>query len=70
MKFERPSGYATPEVAFNAGVEYGRRWADALQARIDGLMLEFCPEEMTEEMTEEQKANWAEHQQVAKDQTP
>lgn len=31
---------------------------DALQARVDALMLEFCPEEMTEQ----QKANWARHQ--------
>lgn len=32
--------------------------ADAIQARLDALMLEFCPEEMTEA----QKANWARHQ--------
>ena len=31
---------------------------EALQARIDELMLEHCPDEMTAE----QKANWAEHQ--------
>ena len=30
----------------------------ALQARIDALMLEYCPDEMTEA----QKANWAAHQ--------
>lgn len=35
--------------------------ADALQARIDELMLEFCPDEMTEA----QKANWARHQRPA-----
>ena len=34
------------------------RKADALQARIDALMLEYCPEEMTEA----QKENWARHQ--------
>ena len=32
--------------------------ADALQAKIDMLMLEYCPEEMTEE----QKREWARHQ--------
>ena len=32
--------------------------ADAIQARLDALMLEYCPEEMTEA----QKANWARHQ--------
>ena len=30
----------------------------ALQARIDALMLEYCPDEMTPE----QVANWAKHQ--------
>ena len=30
----------------------------ALEARIDQLMLEYCPDEMTSE----QKTNWAEHQ--------
>lgn len=35
--------------------------ADALQARIDELMLEYCPNEMTEA----QKANWARHQKPA-----
>jgi hypothetical protein len=30
-----------------------------LQSKIDSLMLEFCPDEMTKE----QKENWAEHQQ-------
>lgn len=31
---------------------------DALQAKLDRLMLEYCPEEMTPE----QLANWAKHQ--------
>lgn len=38
--------------------EVAARKADALQARIDALMLEYCPEEMTEA----QKENWARHQ--------
>ena len=37
------------------------RKADALQARLDALMLEYCPEEMTKE----QKENWARHQKPA-----
>jgi hypothetical protein len=36
---------------------------DALQAKIDELMLEYCPEEMTVE----QKAEWANHQKSATD---
>jgi len=37
--------------------------ADALQAQLDALMLEFCPDEMTEA----QKQNWAKHQRPASD---
>lgn len=33
----------------------------ALQARVDALMLEYCPDEMTEEQLE----NWARHQRPA-----
>lgn len=36
---------------------------DALQARVDALMLEFCPDEMNEEQLE----NWARHQRPASD---
>jgi hypothetical protein len=35
---------------------------DALQAKIDMLMLEYCPEEMTAE----QKRVWADNQRLAK----
>ena len=35
------------------------RERDSAQARVDALMLEFCPDEMTEEQT----VNWARHQQ-------
>lgn len=35
--------------------------ADALQVRIDELMLEYCPDEMTEA----QKENWARRQNAA-----
>ena len=37
------------------------RRADALQAKIDSLMLEYCPDEMTEE----QLTNWASCQRVS-----
>jgi hypothetical protein len=36
--------------------------AQALQARIDALMLEYCPKEMTAEQLEE----WAKHQAPVK----
>lgn len=36
---------------------------EAMQAKIDSLMLEYCPEEMTEG----QMANWAEHQKLVKE---
>ena len=35
-----------------------KRDYDALQAQIDRLMLEYCPDEMTDEQFE----NWAKHQ--------
>lgn len=37
------------------------RARDAIQARLDEVMLEYCPDEMTCE----QKANWAKHQAPA-----
>lgn len=40
-----------------------QRKVQELQAEIDRLMLEFCPDEMSEEQLE----TWAKHQQVAKD---
>lgn len=41
--------------------EVAARKADAIQAQLDALMLEFCPEEMTEA----QKENWARRQRPA-----
>jgi hypothetical protein len=38
---------------------FERQTIERLQAKIDALMLEYCPDEMTEE----QMANWARHQQ-------
>lgn len=35
---------------------------DVKQAKIDALMLEYCPEEMTQEQID----NWASHQRVVK----
>jgi hypothetical protein len=41
--------------------DYWKAKAESLQAKVDALMLEYCPEEMTPE----QKANWAAHQVAA-----
>lgn len=43
-----------------------RRKLGVLQARIDALMLEFCPDEMTLD----QLANWAAHQRAAPEYEP
>jgi hypothetical protein len=43
--------------------EDAQRDAGAKQAEIDRLMLEFCPDEMTEQ----QLANWAAHQKPVSD---
>ena len=43
--------------------EVAARKADVLQAQLDALMLEYCPDEMTEA----QKENWARHQRPASD---
>jgi hypothetical protein len=41
-----------------AFAEEAAKLADSKQAKIDSLMLEFCPDEMTEQ----QRAEWAKHQ--------
>lgn len=40
-----------------------RRELDAKQAKIDELMMEYCPDEMTED----QLVEWAKHQRVVYD---
>ena len=45
--------------------EVAARKADALQAQLDALMLEFCPDEMTDA----QRENWARHQKPVSDDT-
>lgn len=42
----------------NQSIEELKRELAAKQAQIDALMLEFCPDEMTDE----QRANWARNQ--------
>lgn len=42
------------------GIEYHKA-LDYLQSKIDALMLEYCPEEMTQE----QLSNWSSHQQLS-----
>lgn len=57
--------YALNANIFAAGYERGwnerNKMAKALQARIDALMLEYCPDEMTAE----QLAEWAKNQKPA-----
>ena len=48
---------------WKTAAEYAARVADERQARIDALMLEYCPDEMTEA----QKDNWAKHQRPTSD---
>ena len=45
--------------------EMAARKADAIQAQLDALMLEFCPDEMTDA----QRENWAKHQRPVSDDT-
>lgn len=52
----------TINVELQAEVERLCAQVAALQARVDALMLEFCPDEMTEE----QKETWARHQRPAR----
>ena len=53
---------------FDAGYERGweerNRKVMALQAKLDEVMLEYCPDEMTDD----QKAEWARHQQPVSEQ--
>lgn len=44
-------------------IEYLKRENTALQAQIDRLMLEYCPDEMTSE----QMANWIAHQRAVEE---
>jgi hypothetical protein len=44
-------------------LEIAERVVHSIQAKIDGLMLEYCPEEMTGE----QLKNWAVHQKPVSD---
>lgn len=47
----------------SAALDWYRRELDAKQAKIDELMLEYCPDEMTEK----QLVEWAKHQRVVYD---
>lgn len=57
--FDRKLAEAVEEAADE--IELLCAQVDALQARVDALMLEFCPDEMTDA----QKENWARHQRPA-----
>lgn len=54
------------EWRFTNKIDELQRLCDAKQAKIDALMLEFCPEEMTPE----QVKTWGEHQRVAPGSNP
>lgn len=72
LKTARPVTLLTPEdvAAIHKSAREGESWHayqrhkrwqekyDALQAKLDAVMLEFCPEEMTPE----QMKNWERHQ--------
>lgn len=50
------------EVAMWEEIERLRAQVDARQAKVDALMLEFCPDEMTDDQLD----HWARHQQPAR----
>jgi hypothetical protein len=57
---ERDESRAANAYMLEQVAKYGALIAE-LEAKIDALMLEFCPEDMTPE----QRANWASHQSAA-----
>ena len=58
----RSASLGDVERAVDAEMDYREQLA-AKQARIDELMLEYCPNEMTEEQLEE----WSKHQRAVKE---
>lgn len=63
MTFEtwwRENAYRFPQADYGASdfEEVAKAAWDSQQAKIDRLMLEYCPDEMTEQ----QKKEWARHQ--------
>ena len=47
---------------YNTTIENLNKKLAAAQAKIDALMLEYCPDEMTQEQID----NWVRHQRVVK----
>lgn len=39
---------------------------NSLQAKIDALMMEYCPEDMTDDQLDDQLDEWEKHQVIAK----
>ena len=56
-----PSHEGTSGANWKAAAESMEKHAESLQAKIDALMLEYCPEDMTPEQVEE----WGRHQRAA-----
>ncbi len=58
------AGLTPPEYfALKLACESWETEVNALQAKIDALMLEYCPEEMTKEQLD----NWASHQKAVRE---
>ena len=53
--------YALASAGWDAAWQHRQQELDALQAKLDAVMLEYCPEEMTQEQTEK----WAISQVVS-----
>lgn len=57
LEADLKAAWATNKATENARQEEMRK-RDAAEAKLDAIMLEYCPEEMTKE----QKIRWAQHQ--------
>ena len=53
--------YAQASAGWDAAWQHRQQELDALQAKLDAVMLEYCPDEMTQEQTEK----WASSQVVS-----
>ena len=61
MTLGEPCGYAIFKASTPRGAESAESRLAALQAKIDALMFEYCPDEMTAEQIEA----WGKHQRCA-----
>lgn len=61
MLYDRIEQLEAENASLKEQLAAAQKDAEAKQAQIDALMLEYCPTEMMQEQLE----NWATHQQVA-----